>query len=643
MNRIVVYRIAFAFVLLSCLQNAIGQSKPLLERTLTIALNNERVDAALKKISEQGGFVFSYSPSIFDSQRRLTYSFVNKTVREILDEIFSGRIEYKARGKYIILTKALLSSSKDSKVYSGYVVDESTGERLKDVAIYDPVSLSSTLTDSYGFFELKIDKPPSDLKLVVNKRNYSDTLVVTPSRTGRLLTVRMRETTGKIATFADSVGRKVERFWKSKILLRQVKTMENVSDTLHRLSQISFVPFIGTNHALSGNVVNDFSFNVVGGYSLGIKKFEMGGVFNIVRSNVQGFQIAGVFNAVGGNVTGGQFAGVFNANRGSFQGAQLAGILNFNWEGTKYFNGAGILNFNRKVSDAIQFAGIANVTVGEQKLPHFAGIVNLTTSDASVQFSGIGNIAAKSMDGWQASGIVNFVGKNVDGVQTSGILNLAGKDVKGAQVAGVLNFTGKKVEGVQISSILNYATKVDGVQIGLINVADSVGGLSIGLLSVVLKGYHKIELAADEVFMANVSFRTGVRQFYNIVTVGAKPQTFSDTVTHWTFGYGLGSAPRLSEKLFLNLDATANQIVQGGKIESLNLLNKFYLGVDYQFARHMSVTAGATFNIYVTELDYEQYWEIFPNSRPKFLHNQDHGNDTNVKMWIGGKIGIRFL
>ena len=42
--------------------------------------------------------------------------------------------------------------AKDQKILSGYIVDESTGKRLQNVSVYDPVSLSSTVTDSYRIF-----------------------------------------------------------------------------------------------------------------------------------------------------------------------------------------------------------------------------------------------------------------------------------------------------------------------------------------------------------------------------------------------------------------------------------------------------------------------------------------------------------
>jgi hypothetical protein len=618
--------LSFLVALLAVYELAAQTGTPFLERVLTVSLNNERLDASLKKISQQAGFTFSYSPSILEADRIVSYNFVNKTVREILDQLFNGTVQYKIRGKYIILTKQIARAN-DPEVYSGYVIDESTGRRLRDVTVYDPVSLSSAVTDQFGFFEIKIDKPPDNIRLAINKLNYSDTVVM-PSRSGRLLNIPMKVDKERFITFADSVHSKMKRFWTKAFVFTKQKTLfQNVDDTLYRKSQISFLPFIGTNHALSANVINDYSVNILGGFSMGVRKLEIGGIFNIVTGDVKGAQFAGTFNAVGGNVTGGQFAGVFNANRGNVDGAQLAGVFNFTWGEVDKFRAAGVFNFARNGSNAVQLAGVSNMTVGNQDKPHLAGAFNLTTGNAKTQIAGSFNMAARDVHGWQGAGVLNFAGKNVRGIQTAGVLNFAGKEVRGVQIAGVLN----------------YATKVRGVQIGLVNVADSVGGVPIGLFSVVLKGYHKIEASADEIFYTNLSFRTGVRQFYNILTAGVKPQTFNAPSTHWTFGYGVGTAPRISKKFFINFDLTANQIVQGNNLQHLNILNKAYLGADYQFARRMSLTFGATLNAHVTDRTKEGYWNIFSDYQPNVLYTRNIGDKTNMKMWVGGKIGLRFL
>ncbi len=606
MNRLIIF--------LLCLSGSLPlySQTPLLERRITLSLNNEPIEVSLRKISEAGGFTFSYNPAILNVQRTLTCHFVNKSVRELLDEIFEGSIKYKVRGKYIILTSGDGSATKkEPAIVSGYVVDESTGERLKDVSIYDPVTLTSTVTDSYGYFEIKIDKPPRDIILSVNRQNYGDTLVTVHGE-NRLLSIPIRINRETISVLADRASRKIKRFWEAQLHSFQRINMLNIDDTLYRTSQVSLVPFVGSNHKLSGHVINDYSLNIFGGYSLGVKKVEVGGLFNLVKGNVEGAQFAGLFNSIGGTMEGAQFAGVFNSDIGSFRGAQFAGVFNLNLDDGK----------------GVQFAGVGNITRGIQDGPQFGGVFNTSTKDQATA---------------QLAGVYNLVGRNMKGFQGSGVFNVTGKNVKGTQLAGVFNIAGKKVEGAQIAGVFNFAPGVKGTQIGLINITDSIKGIPIGLMSFVGKGYHKLEVSSDEIFYTNLAFRTGVRQFYNIFTAGAKPASYKLDQTFWTFGYGIGTAPRLTRKLFLNIDVTANQIVYGNTIEATNLLNKLYLGFDYQAFKKMSLTFGTTLNGYITKNTVDTYQPLFSDFQPDVFHSGTLGAGHNMKMWIGAKIGVRFL
>jgi hypothetical protein len=416
----------------------------------------------------------------------------------------------------------------------------------------------------------------------------------------------------RVATLADSVAEKLRRFWRTEIKAPQSVNMLNITDSLHRVTQVSLLPFIGTNHALSGNTINDYSFNIFGGYALGVRKLEIGGLFNIDRGDIEGTQLAGLFNAVGG----------------SSHGVQLAGLVNFNWSGTEKFSAAGGLNITHGRSRGVHLAGVGNLIMGEQHGPHLAGVYNFSTRSAGPA---------------QVAGVMNFVGGNHVGGQASGILNFAAGNVTGAQVGGILNFTAKRVTGAQVAGVLNYATKVHGAQVGIVNIADSVKGIPIGILSFVVKGYHQLEFSADEIFYTNVAFRTGVHHFYNIFTAGAKPATFGDDQTYWTAGYGLGTAPRLSPRVRLNADITANQLFTGYTLDALNLVSKLYAGIEYHPLPKLGLIAGVTLNAHYTDNTYAEYPELFTHYKPKILYEENYTNDINVKMWLGAKVGIRFF
>ena len=596
---------------------------PLLERAVTISIREERMDVALRKISVQGGFTFSYNSQIIDAGRVVTVSFTNRTIREVLDQLFDGTIQYKEKGRYVILSKA----PPKERVVGGYVTDENTGERLKNVTVYDPVSLSSTITDAYGYFEIELKDPMANVTLVVNKLNYADTLLTIPSDEIRLLNIGIKNKTDKIMVMADSVGKKIKRFWQTKVLTSvQDINMVNVTDTLYRTVQMSVVPFIGTNHKLSGNVINDYSFNVYGGYSLATKKLEIGSLFNIDRGYVHGAQFAGIFNTVGGDVHAFQSAGLINLVAGKTDGAQVAGLMNIDWGTTHGFTAAGLLNFTRRDSYGVKFAGLLNSSLREQRGWHAAGLANF---------------ALRKTTGVQMAGLTNFTGDSVGGLQISGLANAALRRVRGVQVAGLINVAVRDMNGLQLSGLVNYAHRLHGAQVGIINIADSVRGVQFGLLSFSWKGYHTFEVFSDEVFYTNIAFRTGTRKFYNIFTTGIQPASLDKEESLWTFGYGVGTMPRLNRWLSLNFDLTSNQIVQGN-IKASDILNKLYLGVDIRLAKKLALTAGATLNARVTDIDYEDYPELFKDYKPSIFASQ--ATDHNYwQWWWGAKVGVRFL
>lgn len=587
----------FGVIIFACLSltisNAAAQTAPPLERTVTISFQNEKPDVVLSRLSQEAKFVFSYNPAVVEDHATITGSFTDKSIREILNTVFSGSIQYKERGNYIILTKAPAppprTSAERPLILSGYVLNGESGEKLSEVSIYDKRTLSAVVTDEFGFFKLKIDKPAEENYIAVNKKRFTDTVLTVGKGNEQFLAISLRpevivpqiarvekESIPAPDTTSSREPIEVVPEKKAPIKERQVN-MENIRDTLYRDFQVSFVPFVGTNSTLSGNVISDYSFNILGGYSMGTRKLELGGIFNIDRGNVSGLQLAGVFNAVGGRMHGVQLAGTVNLNRRKVDGVQLAGNVNINLSGIR----------------GPQFAGLLNINCG---------------AGEGAQFGGVGNIQAQ----------------DYRGSQFGGVFNVATRELKGAQVAGVLNF-GKHVKGSQI---------------GLINIADSVEGVPIGFISFVRSGYHKIELSADEIFYANIAFRTGVHSFYNIFTAGIKPDNLEEHV--WSVGYGVGTAPRITRWLYLNFDLTANQISNGHFTQAVNILNKLYLGVDIQLARKFSITAGATLNGYLTRRD-EEYSPLFTNYTPSLLYDDDIGRKSHLQMWWGGKVGIRFL
>jgi hypothetical protein len=585
-----------------------GQTKekqlPLLERPITIVIENEKAPLALTRIAQIGGFSFSYNSSIVDSEIVVNLKAQNLTVRQVLNEIFQGSLNYKAKGNYVILTKALPPPVKNDAVtivVSGYVEDAS-GNKISQVSIYHKPSITSAVTDEYGYFRLKIEKRTDSILLSVSKKEYQDTTIQITESANQyyILTLKAtaRDTTQIQASEipGDSIALSLKEELSHPYYSEP--NVQNISDTLYSLAQVSLIPFVGTNGRLSGNVINEYSINFLGGYSLGTRQIELGFFFNVDRGDVRWLQLAGFGNMVGGNVYGIQTAGFFNLNGGDVTAVQVAGFAN-----TNLSDGHGV-----------QVAGFSNTNLG-------------------------------NMNGVQVAGFSNYNNQASYGVQVAGFGNLQRGNYRGSQFAGFTNIATDKISGSQVSGFFNYAGRVRGTQIGLINYADSVGGVPIGLFSIVNKGYHKVEVSADEVFPVNVGFRTGVRKFYTILMAGFKPEKSlqAKDTSVWTFGYGIGTSRKLTRWLYLDIDATSQHVNKGSFTNSLSLLNKIYLGLDFQVAKKFSISTGVTVNGYLTRKTFSDYPDLLNYYTPSSSSVNSIGSSNELLTWFGARIGLRFL
>lgn len=579
--------------------------QPLLEKQISFQVQNKTIEEVLNTISQQHGFNFSYSTSAFNAQRTISLKVENKSVQEVLFEIFEGAVTAKEKGNYIILTKSKQISSTSQKqeplIINGYVVDAGDDSKIADVSVYDKASMLSVLTDRYGFFSLRVDKPLSETLIHINKAEYLDTVLTFSSSGQHFVNIAIRkkisamtpvepvsnitETTFQQEIDAANIETEIaaEEPAKFKLNIRLPKFNKqqrvneaNIQDTLYRTFQVSLVPFLGTNRKLSGHVINKYSLNILGGYSMGNTALEFGGLANLNRAVVSSVQIG------------------------------------------------GLLNLNEGETHAMQMAGLVNLQGDEATGAHVAGLLNFTSGAAN---------------GFRLAGLSNFSTRSSKGVSVAGLTNIQNKDYEGTQVAGLFNFTSKEMKGAQVAPF-NYAKKMKGVQVGVINVADSASHVPVGFLTVVFKGYHKADVYTDEVITYNLALRTGVYPFHNILLAGLTPGERDKFL--WTFGYGIGSSTNPQKRLRLYADLTAQQISQRDFTPAINLINKAHLGFDIKINNVMSFILGATYNYQITRSDFDSYPELFSYYTPTYLHEFTSGTITR-RSWIGFKVGLRFF
>ncbi len=550
------------FAILSFSFEVIAQ-KTILDQPLTIKIENEKLEDALKMIAAKAGFSFSYNPAQFDLDRTINLNAQNKSLRQILDDIFRGTASYKEKQGYVILQKI---EQNKTVIVNGYIYDQLTGEKITQASIFERHTLISAISNSYGYYRIKLPVAMASARLEIRKEQYTNKSIAINDRTTidillnpveiqrpvyqpiSLVAPNSQLDTGtqsvkasipeklEITTIQTDTVRRTQpkpqtTNWRSFVDVltsaQQQIVIGNIKDTLYRPFQISFLPFIGTNHRLSGNVINNVSINIIGGYALGVNGLEIGNVFNLIRRDVSGLQMAGVVNLVGRDVSGLQMAGTVN-------------------------------------------------------------------------------VVGQNVSGLQMAGTVNVVGRDVSGLQMAGVVNVAGHDLKrGLQMAGTTNIVLNTLSGTQISGLFNYATiHKRGLQLGFINYADSSGGTPIGFMSYVRKnGYRRLEFSTDELNYFNVSIKTGVRRFYNIFTFG---YSFLEAdKPYLSVGYGLGTAFELGKNWAINIDAIANKPIINYQypFDDFTQHYRISLAVEKKLTKRVALFAGTSANWLISKTD----------------------------------------
>ncbi|WCT14366.1 hypothetical protein [Mucilaginibacter jinjuensis] len=327
--------ILFTFVFICLFSHpSIGQS--LLKRTLTLNLEHTRVADVLDEMGKQGHFYFSYDGDLVERDSLVSISVKDETLSSVLLRLFQNRYLYTERRNYLIITPQLrrfalintdITDEGSNYSISGIVADERTGERLVNASIYEKQQLAATLSDEHGYFRLKLKADyRTPIRLTVSKFRYQDTSI----NFLQAVFVNSHADNSSYKNIVHKHNRIEHTGWGDLFISTRQKIQSlNIPDFFaKRPFQVSLTPGLSTHGMFSPQVVNNFSLNLIGGYTAGVKGLEVGGLFNINKGDSKFLQWAGVFNLVGGNMTGLQFAGVNNVALDTLKGAQISLFIN---------------------------------------------------------------------------------------------------------------------------------------------------------------------------------------------------------------------------------------------------------------------------------------------------------------------------
>ena len=624
------HKFIFYFLILFISFRGFSQTNESQNKRISVNYKNTKIESVLADLEAKAGVRFSYNPTIFKNLEPINYIANNQPINEILLDILDGGISFKTRGNYMILQKK--KEEEKEFLVMGFISNDLTNEKIYNASIYEPTTLASTLSNRYGYYQIRLRSNLNYIDLKVQKRNFQSETVKVPFRKNGKLNIELTEkikhepidinslkinpiekipikqdsiktfkldsipsikphenepiTSSKpeqkvkpFENFGPTVKAKSEKFMDWLMSTTQKIHFNNIEDSISRPFQLSFLPFIGTNGRLSSTISNDYSINIISGVSKSINKLEIGGFLNLVRENMNGVQMAGFGNIVGKNQTG----------------LQLAGFTNIDFRSSQGLLGAGFANITFGASIGLQMAGFSNM--------------NFNTLEG-VQMAGFGNLNLKKMKG----------------VQLAGFTNIAIDTLIGSQI-GTFNIANNMKNGMQIG-FFNY-----------INEAEKV--LPIGFFSFVRKGgYRRFELNTNELGLAEISFKTGVRAFYNIFS--AQYNSRSNSLPSYSFGYGIGSATKITKNLSIDFNILASQFVtkdwnpDGWNNQMINA----NINLELKMGKRLALFGGPTLNWYTTpDNNFDINTLKITNIRTRTT--DWWGTNQNLYSWLGFKAGVR--
>lgn len=251
---------------------------------------------------------------------------------------------------------------------------------------------------------------------------------------------------------------------------------------------------------------------------------------NGMSANVLGCEVDRDMNGV-------QLTGLANLVGGTMRGLQLAGISNVSGDNLVGVSAAGLVNIVGERANGVLVSGLT--TIGGSNV-------------SGMMLSGVLNLAGDVGTGWQLSGLAN-IARDYNGMQISGLLNLAGEDANGMQLAGLANLAGERMDGMQLA-LCNYATRLRGVQIGLVNYyREDLKGVQLGLVNANPNTRVQPMLYGGSAALSNVGVRFRNKLLYTMLGLSAMHRHLNDRFSAGLF-YRTGISVPLVKRLSLNGD-----------------------------------------------------------------------------------------
>ncbi|WP_164849867.1 TonB-dependent receptor [Mucilaginibacter limnophilus] len=139
-----------------------GKAQAMLQKQVTLAVNNSSLSSVLKQLEQQADVKFVYSNTLVKTDKTVSIEIVQQPLNEVLNKLLAGSgIAYEVVNDRIVLTQAKPAGNgqevgEQAFPVSGKIVDE-TGVPLPGVTVRLNNSTQGTTTDANGAFTINVN------------------------------------------------------------------------------------------------------------------------------------------------------------------------------------------------------------------------------------------------------------------------------------------------------------------------------------------------------------------------------------------------------------------------------------------------------------------------------------------------------
>src|SRR5687767_10690720 len=165
----VIMRITFTQILIMVVLTSLVSAAPvksngqgILDRKVSLDVNNEEIKFILSQIEKQTSVVFTYRPKLINSSKKISLKVDNALLREVLNELFDPTtisVVAVDEEEEILLKAKNETESEEILVtaltINGKITDEA-GEPLPGVNVLEKGTTNGTTTDAVGQFSLNV-------------------------------------------------------------------------------------------------------------------------------------------------------------------------------------------------------------------------------------------------------------------------------------------------------------------------------------------------------------------------------------------------------------------------------------------------------------------------------------------------------